>query len=310
MFSVLMRAFSFTLIIIIGIIMKSTGFVSKDAGASVKKFLIYVTLPASIITNFSAIEDMGFEMLIIAAIGIAVNVIMIAVGALITRSKSKGEQALNMLCLPAFNIGAFCLPFVQSFLPAMGSVTACMFDVGNSIMCTGGTYAFVAEYTADSNTGKRGIDWGSFAKRLITSPPLMAYVIMFILSVANFDMPQVVLTLIEPMAKANTFVAMLMLGLLFHIEFKKEYMGEIIKLVVIRHIFAIVCALVFFFVTPFDLVIRQTLVLLCFAPMSAVAPAYTGMCGGDEGMASCANSVTILCSLVTITALLAIMGLY
>ena len=56
MFSVLMRAFSFTLIIIIGIVMKSTGFVPKDAGASVKKFLIYVTLPASIITNFSAIE--------------------------------------------------------------------------------------------------------------------------------------------------------------------------------------------------------------------------------------------------------------
>ena len=81
MFSVLMRAFSFTLIIIIGIVKKSTGFVPKDAGASVKKFLIYVTLPASIITNFSAIEDMGFNMLIIAALGILLNVIMIAVGA-------------------------------------------------------------------------------------------------------------------------------------------------------------------------------------------------------------------------------------
>lgn len=81
MFSVLMRAFSFTLIIIIGIVMKSTGFVPKDAGASVKKFLIYVTLPAPIITNFSAIEDMGFNMLIIAALGILLNVIMIAVGA-------------------------------------------------------------------------------------------------------------------------------------------------------------------------------------------------------------------------------------
>lgn len=157
---------------------------------------------------------------------------------------------------------------------------------------------------------KKGIDFKSFAKRLITSPPLVAYVIMFILSVANIDTPPVILTLIEPMAKANTFVAMLMLGLLFHIEFKKEYMGEIVKLVVIRHIFAAVCAVFFFFVLPFDLVIRQTLVLLCFAPMSAVAPAYTGMCGGDEGMASCANSVTILCSLVVITALLALMGLY
>ena len=81
-------------------------------------------------------------------------------------------------------------------------------------------------------------------------------------------------------------------------KFKKEYMGEIFKLIGIRHIFAAICAVIFYFVLPFDLVIRQTLVLLCFAPMSAVAPAYTGMCGGDEGMASCANSVSILCSLV------------
>ena len=62
---------------------------------------------------------------------------------------------------------------------------------------------------------------------------------MFILSVANIDTPSVVLTLIEPMAKANTFVAMLMLGLLFHVEFKKEYVGEIVKLVVITALLAV-----------------------------------------------------------------------
>lgn len=60
MFSVLMRAFSFTLIIIIGIVMKSTGFVPKDAGASVKKFLIYVTLPASIITYYQFLCNRGY----------------------------------------------------------------------------------------------------------------------------------------------------------------------------------------------------------------------------------------------------------
>ena len=309
MFSVFIRAFSFTLVILIGVVMRSTGLVAADAGNSVKKFLIYVTLPCAIITNFSAIESMGMEMVLIAVLGIVVNVIMIAVGAIVTRKRSKGEQAMYMLCLPAFNIGAFCLPFVQSFLPALGSVTACMFDVGNSVMCTGGTYAFVAEYTSTSSK-KQGIDFRSFARRLITSPPLVAYVVMFILSVIHFEMPQVVLTLIEPMTKANTFVAMLMLGLLFHIEFKKEYIGEIMKMIALRHLFAVICALVIYFFLPFDLIIRQTLVLTCFAPMSAVAPAYTGMCGGDEGMASCANSLTIICSLITITALLAIMGLY
>lgn len=47
----------------------------------------------------------------------------------------------------------------------------------------------------------KGMDLKSFAKRLITSPPLVAYVVMFILAVANIDTPQVILTLIEPMAR-------------------------------------------------------------------------------------------------------------
>ncbi|MCR1842437.1 AEC family transporter [Murimonas intestini] len=306
MTSVLLRAFSFTLVIVIGIVMRSSGLVSSNAGDAVKKFLIYITLPAAIITNFSAITDIGAEMVLIALLGIIANVIMIAAGALITRHRTRGEQALNMLCLPAFNIGAFCLPFVQSFLPALGSVTACMFDVGNSIMCTGGTYAFVAEYTSEN---RRGLNLKSFAKRLISSPPLVTYVVMFTLSVMGLQLPDAVLTLVNPMASANTFIAMLMLGLLFHLELKKEYIKEIIRLLGLRHIFAAVCALIFYFFLPFDLVIRQTLALLCFAPMSAVSPAYIGMCGGDEGLASCANSISILFSLVIITILLGIMGL-
>jgi hypothetical protein len=44
--------------------------------------------------------------------------------------------------------------------------------------------------------------------------------------------------------------------------------------------------------------------------MSAVAPAFTGMCGGDEGMASCTNSLSILCSLVVITTLIGVLGIH
>lgn len=311
MLSVLMRAFAFTLIIVIGIVMKSTGFIREEAGEVMKKVVIYITLPAAIITNFSAIETIGAEMFVMICLGIGFNVLMVVVAGVLTRKKAKKERTLYMLSLPAVNIGAFCLPFVQSFLPALGSVTACMFDVGNSFMCTGATYAFVAECVVGygSENEKKGIDWKAFVKRLFSSPPLVAYIIMFALALIHIKTPQVVLTLIEPIAQANTFGAMLMLGLLFHIELKKEYISTIAKMIVVRHAFAVAVACFFFFAAPFDLVIRQTLVLLCFAPMSALAPVYVGMCDGDEGLVSCANSVSILCSLVTTTALLAMMGL-
>lgn len=306
MVQVLLRAGALALVVLIGILLRSFHVVEDNAGAAVKKILINVTLPAAIVINFSAITEVGGEMLAVAALGILVNVIMILVGMMLTKKQPREEQVLQMMCLPAYNIGAFCLPFVQSFLPALGSVAACMFDVGNSFMCTGATYAFVAEYTAEE---RKGIHLKDVFRRLISSAPLDTYVLMFLLTVCGISIPGSVLTLLQPMANANAFVAMMMLGLLFHLELKQEYLGKVLKMLAIRHVGAVVFALAFYFLLPFDLVIRQTLVLICFAPMSAVAPAFTGTCGGDEGMASCTNSLTIICSLVTITALIAAMGL-
>ena len=306
MFDVLLRACSFAMIIVIGILLRSSGLMGKEAGAAVKKLLIYLTLPAVIIVNFSAMDRMPLELSALVALGLVFNVVMVFLGAVITKKRNGGDRALYMLGLPAYNIGAFAFPFVQSFLPSLGVITASLFDVGNSIMCTGGTYAFVSEYVS----GKTGrFDVKSSLRRLISSPPLVTYVAMYVLAVLDIRLPGAFVTLIDPIAKANIFVAMMMLGLLFHLELKRVYLKEVFTILAVRHVFAVGAALLCYFVLPFDLVIRQALVLVCFAPMSAMAPAYTGMCGGDEGMSSCANSISIVCSLAEITALVILMGL-
>ena len=43
--------------------------------------------------------------------------------------------------------------------------------------------------------------------------------------------------------------------------------------------------------------------------MSVVAPVFTGLCGGNEGMASAADSISILLSIIEITLLLVMMGI-
>lgn len=308
MVSVLMRAFSFMLIIVIGYVLKEYKVVDENMGFSMKKVLINVTLPCAIITNFAKIESASGVMVLIMFLGILTNIVMLGLAVLYTRKKTPQEQALYMMSMPSYNIGAFALPYVQSFLPALGVVTACMFDVGNSIMCTGGTYSFTAEYTAKGESQSK-LDVLAIGKRLLTSPPLMTYVIMFLLTLVHFQVPETFLTLISPLASANTFVAMLMIGLLFHLELKKEYFREIIRILFFRNVFAIVLTSMVYFLLPFDLVIRQALAVISFAPISAVAPAYVGMCGGDEGKASAVNSISILWSMLSITVLLIVLGL-
>ena len=304
---IILRAVSLTLVIAAGAALRFFRLVGGEAGACVKTILMYLTLPAAIVTNFSKIERLDGAMLLLILMGIAANLVMILAGACLTKSKSREEKAVYMNCLPAYNIGAFCLPFVQSFLPPVGSVTACLFDAGNSLMCTGGTYAIAAEYLSEQ---KKGIDFKEVGKRLFTSPPLVTYLVMIILSAACVRIPRPVLTLLSPAAAANPFVAMLMIGLLFRVELKRSYFLSIFKLVGLRHLFSFVMSLIYYFVLPFDLAVRQALVLVSFGPMSVVASVFTGKCGGDEGKASTANSVTIVCSVIEITGLLAVMGIY
>lgn len=308
MAGLLLKAGSFVFIILVGIFVRKIGLVGSEAGDAVKKLMLNFTLPCALITSFSRIQSVSITLLLLTVLGLCANIIMIIVGGIASRGRSGGDRAMYMLSCPAYNIGAFCLPFVQEFLPAMGVAASCMFDAGNSIMCTGGTYAFVSAYTAEG-ADKRGFDIRIVLSRLSKSVAFLVYVTMFILTCFNIHLPESVLTLLTPAANANAAMAMLMIGLTFHLELKSEYMGDIIKMLVLRQIWAFIFAAFCFFVLPFDLVIRQALVIVAFGPMSAIAPAFTGMCNGDEGKASAANSLSIVISVIEITIVLLVLGI-
>lgn len=305
--NILLRACALVTILIIGIIMHMTGFLGDEAGGIVKKILMSLTLPAAIITNFSRIDALDGSMIILILMGIGANSAMILIGAFLARNKTKDQKALYMNCLPAYNIGAFCLPYIQNFMPAMASVTACLFDAGNSIMCTGGTYSIVAEYLSEH---KGSFKLSIMLKRLISSMPLMTYLVMITISLLHIKLPNAMVSFVSPAASANPFIAMFMLGLLFRMEKNKSYLASIAKLLGIRHLFNIAFALFCYYILPFDLIVRQGLVLISFGPMSAVAPLFTELCGGDEGLASAANSISIILSVIEITLLIMLMGIY
>ena len=67
-------------------------------------------------------------------------------------------------------------------------------------------------------------------------------------------------------------------------------------------------ALAVYHFAPLPLEIRQVLAVMVFAPASVISPAFTAKCGGDGGLASCINSITILCGVVGMLAALAMLG--
>lgn len=301
---VLLKASSFVFVIIIGYLLKKRGFFAPEDYRVITKIVINITLPAAIITSFGSFQKDN-SLFILVILGLVSNILMVFLGYIFSKNKGDKTRVLYMLNFSGYNIGAFTLPFVQSFLGAFGVVAVCMFDIGNSISCTGGSYAVTTAVTGD---GER-VSIGSSLKKLLCSVPFMTYMTMLILAVVNISIPKPVLTLTSLIGGANGFASMLMIGMMFEIKFKYDYMSKAGFILLVRYAASAVLALIFYNLFPFSLEVRQVLAIAVFAPISALSSAFTERCGGDIGIASFASSASIIISIAIITSLLVGFGI-
>ena len=167
---VLMKASAFVFIIIIGYVLKKRKFFAPDDYRIVTKIVINITLPAAIINSFGSFQK-DDSLFILVLLGLGCNMIMIFLGYLLSNKKDDKMRALYMLNLSGYNIGAFTLPFVQNFLGAFGVVAVCMFDIGNSISCTGGSYAVTSAVIGS----KEKASFVQSIKKLFSSVPFVTY---------------------------------------------------------------------------------------------------------------------------------------
>ena len=217
---VLIKAGALVLIIVLGYGLKRAGF-SRLRTLPSCQLVINLTLPGAIVTNFSKISFEA-QLLWLVVIGIACNLVMIGVGYLTALHDTKTEKAFWLINYSGYNIGSFAMPYIQGFLGPMGVVSACMFDAGNAILCTGGTYSIAASVAA---TGEKGGVW-PFLKKMFSSIPLDVYVVMLVLAGLQIRLPSLVLRFAETVGGANSFLAMLMLGIGFELHMEKRQAGE------------------------------------------------------------------------------------
>ncbi|MDD3428597.1 MAG: AEC family transporter [Oscillospiraceae bacterium] len=300
MSTVLWKAASFLFIMALGVLLRKAHIFGEEDYKILVKIVLNITLPAAIIANFATIR-IDTSMLVIIAFGFFCNVFMLGLGWLLTRKAQNSSKALYMLNLSGYNIGAFVIPYAQSFFGPLGVVTACMFDAGNSIMCTGVAYASTC--AAVGNNGQR-IGVKDIVLKLLTSMPFMSYTIMLIFTFTGLQLPQIAFDFIAPIAQANTFAAMLMIGLMFRIDVKGGATKKAVSIVALRMLFATGFACFVYFCLPFSLEVRQALSIVAFAPISVASTPFAVRCGADSGLAGFTNSLSIAASVIALTGIM------
>ena len=301
MAAVLTKAGCFVAIIILGWVLRRVGFFKEGDFQVIAKIVLRITLPASIIYSFSD-KQIDPSMLLLSVFGFLLGIGYIGVGLLISLGKGKEEKAFSVLNIAGYNIGNFTMPFAQSFLGPGGVVTTSLFDTGNAFICLGVAYSVAAMI-------QRGEKFSivKILRDLAKSVPFVTYITMALLALLHVRLPSPAVDLAGLIGNANAPMAMLMLGVGFKVSGDSSQIRSIVKILSTRYALSAAIALGCFFLLPAALETRKTLALLAFSPIASAAPAFTGELGGDSGLASAVNSLSIVVSLVCIVGVLLLM---
>ena len=135
------------------------------------------------------------------------------------------------------------------------------------------------------------------------------YLVMLAVGLAGIPIPQTLVDLLAPVAEANSFLAMLMIGLMLELNLRPGYLRRGVVTVLARNLLAAGEALLFYFCAPFSLEIRQVMVIVLFAPVSVASVAFSEKCGCDPGLSGFTASLSILVGMGLMTFLVIALGI-
>jgi len=297
--SYLLKPLSYVLVIVLGYVLKKTGCLARSDQKILSKIMFNVTLPCALIQGFSGFER-DTSLFFLAVLGFLFTLLPALYMYATSRGVSKELCAYRMVNISGYNIGCFSLPLIEVFFGSTGVVVSCLFDAGNAVMMTAGIYAMTSTLL---KTGGKKESAKDILMKFLSSAPFDTYMVLFALILLNIRIPGFVFELTRPAGQANGFLAMLIIGLMFEPMGDKALIRETAREMAHRMALSAVTAAICYYLLPYSLVVRQTLVVLCFAPLGSLAPINTERCGGDTALASFTNSISIAVSIVCMMAL-------
>ena len=302
--SVLIKVSTFAFIILAGVVTGRSGKLDRRTGETLSQIVFSFTLPAAIVHAFGATEfDASLVQLV--AVGLAFTAIPYAFIYVATHHASETDRQLYLLNGIGFNIGSFGLAFVQAFFPTSAVVAACMFDAGNALMVTGGQYAITCALLGHGQTEH---PIRRIVRRLFASVPFDLYLILIALGLVGIQIPAPVITFLEPVANANAFLSMFMLGLMVRPSLNREKAGKALRLLGARLAMSAVMCAIALAALPFELQVRYVVATLAWAPIGSLGPVFTLWIGGDHGLAGLINTLSIVIGIVAMTACVVLTG--
>ena len=198
-----------------------------------------------------------------------------------------------MLNIPSYNIGAFSIPYLSGFMGPEAIIVASLFDIGNSLATAGTGYAWAMSVVRG---GKERL--GAYLQKMLTSPVFDTYLFLLAMQGLGWRLPAPVITFTSTVGSANTFLAMLMIGIGLELRLEAGRYLAAVKYLAVRYSISLLISLLVWFALPLPLEVEIVLTMVLFAPIAAMSAAFTAEAGADIELSTFMTSVTILMAIV------------
>ena len=202
-----------------------------------------------------------------------------------------------------------------------------MFDIGNSVIVTAGSNVMTTSllhidmdrplteqragaaptlpYSKPRDKDARRLARRAKAKQILkgflTSVPFNVYLLMIVVMLFSIHIPTFVPTLLQPVADANSFCSVFMVGMLMDLPRTGKDVGSVLRVLGWRLPLGVLFAAACWFLLPFDASVRKTAVMLSLAPTAVFSTLFTDCVLGNAMLAGFTLSVTAVISIVLMT---------
>jgi predicted permease len=298
------------IIIIIGYIVKKLGVITEENGKIVAKLIFNVTLPA-VIFKIATNIDFNLTLILLPIINILFGLLMALIGFIIFKNHPKQTKGLILMTLIGFNVAHFSYPIIEGIWGEKGMQYIALVDIGNAFTIFVLCYIIGSIYAPSINNEAKKVNIKHILKRLMYSTPLISYILALIISLSNIMIPNFLVDLVDIIARANSALSLLLLGIYLNFKFQKEEWNTIIKVLLIRYSVGMIVGLLLFFFLPvnyFDLLFRIIITISLVFPVGLAVIPFSVEFEYDQKLISIITNLTIVISFCLVWILILILS--
>jgi len=294
-------------IIFIGFIFKKSKIITEENGRSIAKIVFNATLPALIFKTIISIEiTPSLTLLSIIPVGYAIVVFLTSY--LIYRKKNISIKGLSLMSVMGFNVVHLAFPLIQGIWGSEGLKYIAMFDIANGFVIFVMCYLIGSIFSPINEKKDRKFIFKRSIRKLITSGPLLAYLIALPLNLIGIVLPLFISDLFDILGRANSALTLLLLGIFLNFHFDRSKWENILKILGIRYILGLSIGLLLFFLLPFNILYRGILSIALILPIGLAIIPYAVEFKYDEELAGMTINLSIIFSFILMWLLILILG--